>query len=101
MDDCDFTLEELDELEDCSVWCKQQEFEDGFIYTSHLMLNLSHGSISIKDKEILLKTEEALNNYFTCLYSDIKSVHYDVEEDNNKIDIDRKLIANICAHIVF
>ena len=43
-------LKALDELEDCSVWCKQQKFEDGFIYTSHLMLNLSHGSISIKDK---------------------------------------------------
>lgn len=78
-------LRAIDELDDCSVWCKQQKFEDGFIYTSRLMLNLSQGSISKKDKEILLKTEKALNNYFTCLYSDIKRVHYDIEEDNNKI----------------
>lgn len=92
-------LKALDELEDCSVWCKQQKFEDGFIYTSHLMLNLSHGSISIKDKEILLKTEEALNNYFTCLYSDIKSVHYDVEEDNNKIKYNLYFDKLICGKI--
>ncbi len=78
-------LEAIDELVDCSVWSKQQKNENELIDTSQLMLNLSHGSISIKDKKLLLNTEEALSYYFTCLYSDIKSVHYEFDEDNKRI----------------
>lgn len=78
-------LTAIDELFECSIWCKHSKSDEGFIYTSKIMYNLSQGSILKKEKEILLKIEEALNDYFTCLYSDIKGIHYEFEEDKNKL----------------
>lgn len=78
-------LKAIDELDNCSLLCKHSKSEEGFIYASKILHNLSQGSIPKNDSDTLLKTEEALNNYFTCLYSDIKGVHYKVEEEKNKL----------------
>lgn len=83
-------IKSIDELYDCSLWCKHSKAEEEFIDTNEIMHNLSQGSITINDKEILLKIEEALNNYFTCLYSDIKGIHYEIDE------IGKKLKYNLC-----
>lgn len=59
--------------------------EEGFIYTSKIIFNLSNGNIPKDEKEELLKIEDALSIYFSSLYSDIKSVHYNIQEVDNKI----------------
>lgn len=78
-------LKAIDELYNCSLWCKHSKKEEGFINTSKILYNLSQGSIPKNEIETLKKVEEAINNYFSCLYSDIKGVHYEIEEDNNKL----------------
>ncbi|MCI6014749.1 MAG: ATP-binding protein [Coprobacillus sp.] len=78
-------LNAIEELNNCSVWCKNVRHEEGFIYTSKIIFNLSNGNIPKDEKEELLKIEEALNIYFSSLYSDIKSVHYNIQEEDNKI----------------
>ena len=52
---------------------------------NHILYHLSNGMIEKKELNKLKELEEALNNYFTSLYSDIKGVHYELNEENNKI----------------
>lgn len=77
-------LKAIDELYDCSIWCKNLKYEEGFISTNSIC-NLSKGSIFKNEREKLLKAEIALNSYFTSLYSDIKRVYYEIEEDDYKL----------------
>lgn len=46
---------------------------------------LENGSISQKKKKELRNTEQLLNDFFTSLYSDIDSVYYKTEEDDNEL----------------
>ncbi len=78
-------LRAIDELFECSLWCKHYKSDEGFINTSKILFNLDQGTIYKKEMDKLSKIEEALNSYFISLYSDIKGIHYDIEEDKNKL----------------
>ena len=76
-------LKAINELNDCSVWCKYSKTEEGYINTKKIMRYLAQGYINKNEENDLLNIQEALNNYFICLYSDIKGIHYKLEENNN------------------
>lgn len=54
-------------------------------YDKSYIRELDKGSIEEANLEMLKKTKEALNNFFTSLYSNVKSVEYKTEKDDNKI----------------
>lgn len=73
-------------------------------YLSNLLYDLDKGKISINKKDILIKTEELLNEFFTSLYADIKQVFYNIEEDEQEIKyklVFRKMINNEIMDVDF
>lgn len=79
-------LDALKELYDYSVWYKPAKGAEGFIKTTEIMKDILQGSIPMNIKEQLINTEEALSSYFVSLYSDIKGIHYECKEENNRIN---------------
>lgn len=69
----------------CSKVKIGNKFEYGMMGTKHHILgDLDKGKISIKEEAELNKAEELINQFYTCLYSDIKKMYYDKEiKDNN------------------
>lgn len=60
--------------------------EKGKMGISHpILMHLDNGVISLKNKEKLDKAEIFLNEFFTCMYSDIKQVYYQKELRDDKI----------------
>lgn len=78
-------LKAIEELGNCSVWYKNIDHVEMPTNHNHILYHLSNGMIEKKELNKLKELEEALNNYFTSLYSDIKGVHYELNEENNKI----------------
>ncbi len=78
-------LNALAELHKCSLLYQQHKTEYNYINADKILMNLKQGIISIKEKDTLLNIEESLSNYFGCLYSDIKGIHFDLEEKDNNI----------------
>lgn len=78
-------LKAIEELDNCSVWYKNIDHVEMPTNHNHILYHLSNGMIEKKELNKLKELEEALNNYFTSLYSDIKGVHYELNEENNKI----------------
>lgn len=78
-------LKAIEELGNCSVWYKNIDLVEMPTNHNHILYHLSNGMIEKKELNKLKELEEALNNYFTSLYSDIKGVHYELNEENNKI----------------
>ncbi len=78
-------LKAINELNCCSVWCKNVESEEMINSHNDILYHLAEGTIAKDDKDKLINLEEALNNYFSSLYSDIKGVHYELKNENNKI----------------
>lgn len=73
-------------------------------YTKNLLENLEEGKISIKEEDILRRTEEFLNEFFTMLYADIKSIYYNTEKDGEELKYKlycRKMISDEIKDIDF
>lgn len=78
-------LKALAELHNCSLSYKQHNTEYSYISANKTLMVLKQGVISKKEKKTLLNIEESLSNYFSCLYSDIKGIHFELEENDNNI----------------
>ena len=78
-------LKALAELHNCSLSYKQHNTEYSYISANKTLMVLKQGVISKKEKNTLLNIEESLSNYFSCLYSDIKGIHFELEENDNNI----------------
>lgn len=78
-------LKALAELHNCSLLYKQHNTEYSYISANKTLMVLKQGVISKKGKKTLLNIEESLSNYFSCLYSDIKGIHFELEENDNNI----------------
>lgn len=66
--------------------------ERGFVgYESNILANIDEGEIDKKYYDELMAIEEFLSEIFTTLYSDIKNVYYEIDE-NEKNKYNYKLI---------
>ncbi|KAA8346857.1 AAA family ATPase [Leuconostoc mesenteroides] len=57
----------------------------GVMSNKAILNELESGKINIKNKSRLEKTTEVLNQFFPRLYTDIKRVHYDIEEGADEL----------------
>ncbi len=51
----------------------------------NMFYDLENGKIPLKNEQVLNKTEELLNQFFTSLYSDIKNVYYKKEYTDKEL----------------
>lgn len=66
--------------------------ERGFVgYESNILADINEGEIDKKYYNELIAIEEFLTEIFTALYSDIKNVYYEIDE-NEKNNFDYKLV---------
>lgn len=69
-----------------------------------LLHNFSEGDVADTDKDQILKSEEIVRKFLTGLYKDIKDVHYDIQQTDDKIHytlIVSKMIGGKLRDIVF
>lgn len=74
------------------------------INNNRFLLNIDEGSIPLNKETILLSYEQALNSFFTRLYSDIKSVYYKIDKEGDCISYElylRKMIGGMIREIPF
>lgn len=77
-------LKVIDWLGNFSVWCKQYNNEKARISIPfEFMQKLKTGVVEDRNDTELKLCETALNIFYTQLYSDIKSVHYEFSPKNN------------------
>lgn len=67
------------------VSCKHDTWQFGTGINNRILANLRSGSIPLDKKEELLIYEDALNSFFTRVYSDVKKVYYKTEARNGRL----------------
>jgi len=68
------------------VWMKSNHMTEGHLMKNrNLLENMTQGKVDHKNQKSLMKTEAALNSFFTLLYPDIKGVYYQTEETKSGI----------------
>ncbi len=79
-------LTAIDWLDSISYLCRQPKGEMGKVRTPFkVFIDLEEGTAPSKDKANLEVAEEALNTFFTRLYSDVKKVFYKYKSTDNGI----------------
>lgn len=84
---------------------KGSSMQKNRVGVSHKILShLDKGTISLSEEKTLEQVEALLNEFFTCLYSDIKQVYYKKEVMENKLKYQlylKKLVYNNIIDISF
>lgn len=87
---------------DNSMKLKKGYFSElGSLHTNHKILeNLKYGTIKLKNKKILEKTEKLLNTFFTTMYSDIKEVFYNKVKEKDNLKYTLFLKKNLYGNLI-
>ena len=77
----------FNEIRKIDVWQKSPDTEEGCVNSSdNLLRDLRRGSVLKSDSYKIEMTKNALNAYFTSLYSDIKEVYYTINPQDDKLN---------------
>jgi uncharacterized protein len=89
----------MDFFNDFVVSCNYSGLNSGTGIKSDILSSLSGGTVSQNRKPELMVYEKALDSFFTRIYSDVKNVHYKLEERNNKLVYSLIFSKMICGKI--
>ena len=61
---------------------------------------LEHGKVNTEDDRVLLKNQEQLNEYLTQVFSDVKSIHYQLTANENRYTYELILTQQIEGELI-
>lgn len=83
----------IEEFERISIWTDNTR--GPFKNDKLLLKELDKGEIRIEDKYKLFQTEEIIYKFFSALYTDIKDVKYNLDEEGDSIKYELMIYKNI------